>query len=170
MTRSMAAARGGAPLGNGGGLCAEAAAASASRTRNSERTNICLELRKVSGGRTGGGLHARIVDGQVSGHAALENVDRIGTETRQPVQLELHDHGTARLLRRRRQSLPDDAKCPAAAIVLEAEHSLQGLAVDQRIVPASNHRPVADRPLAGQIDLLQLRNVAAGVDLLPNVA
>src|SRR5205823_10424257 len=90
--------------------------------------------------RTGSGLHARIVDGQVSGHAALENVDRIGTETRQPVQLELHEHGTARLLRRRRQSLPDDAECPAAAIVLEAEHSLQRLAVDQRIVPAPDHR------------------------------
>src|SRR5205823_1290050 len=110
-------------LGTGGDLCAEAAAAaSASMTTNRERTNICLELRKVSGGRTGSGLHARIVDGQVSGHAALEDVDRIGTETRQPVQLELYEHGTARLLRRRRQSLPDDAECPAAAIVLEAEH------------------------------------------------
>ena len=58
----------------------------------------------------------------------------------------------------RRQALPDDAERPAAAIVLGADHALQRLAVDQRIVPAPDQRPVADRPLPREVDLLQLRD------------
>jgi hypothetical protein len=81
----------------------------------------------------------------------------------------LHENRTACLLRVRLQSLPDDSERPAAAIVLEADHALQRLAVDERIVPAPDQRPVADRPLSGKIHLLQLRHVAAGIDLLADV-
>src|SRR5439155_20824526 len=51
----------------------------------------------------------------------------------------------------------DDSDRPAAAIVLDAYDTLQGLAVDERIVPTSDHRPVvAEGPLARKVELLEL--------------
>ena len=122
------------------------------------------------GSRTAAGLQARVVAGQITGHIALENIDRIRTDARQPVQLQLHEHGTTGRLRFRRQPLAHNAERPAAAIVLDADHGLQRLAIDQGVVPPSDQGPVADRPLAGKVDLLDLGKVAELVNLLPIVA
>src|SRR5450631_3344002 len=115
------------------------------------------------------GPQSRVVDGQIAGDTALENIDRAGAEAPEPVQLELHEHGLARLLGCGRQALSDDANRPAPSIVLDAEDALQRLAVDDRVVPAPDDRPVLlVRPLTGEIDLFQLGKVPRRIDLLPD--
>src|SRR5450755_2348043 len=90
-----------------------------------------LELWKIIARRGARGPQGRIGDGQIAGDAAPEDIDRVGAEARESVQLELHEHGLAGKLRRRRQPLTDDAKRPAPAIVLEPHYALQGFAVDE---------------------------------------
>src|SRR4029079_555817 len=127
------------------------------------------ELREIVGDT--GRAHRRLVARQVAGHAALEDIDRIGAKTCETVQLELHEYRVARLLRRRGQALPDNADRPAVAIVLEAQHPLQRLAIDQRVVPAADERPlVGYRPLPREVDLLQLGDVPGRIDVLTDVA
>src|SRR5205814_3486933 len=87
----------------------------------------------------------RVVDGQITGNAPLEDIDRIGAESSQSIELELHEYRRARLLRRRRQALADDAESPAPTIVLQAHDGLQSLGVDQRVIPARDHRPVVEK-------------------------
>src|SRR5947207_1365997 len=74
------------------------------------------------------------------------------------------------LTTRCRQPLTDDAKRPAPGIVLEPRYTLQGFAVDERIVPAPDHRPaIQKRPLPGEIDLFQLGRISSRIDLLADV-
>src|ERR1022692_1311250 len=125
-----------------------------------------LELWKIIGRCGAGRPEGRICNGDIAGNATREDVDRIGAEARESVQLELHENGLACLLGRSRQSLGRDAKCPAPTIVLDADDALQRLLVDNRIVPSPDYRPVVlERPLPGEIHLLELRNVAARIDL-----
>src|ERR1700680_1246752 len=103
----------------GGALgCASAQAdASASPILNKFRNTMgdLLELWKIIARRSAGGPQGRIGNGQITGHAALQDIDRVGAEARESVQLELHEHGLAGELRRCRQPLTDDAKRPAPA-------------------------------------------------------
>src|SRR4029453_15467051 len=83
----------------------------------------------------------RVVDGNVSGHAAAQKLQRAGAHAREPVKLELQEHPSRRLLRRGRQALTDDAQNPAIAIVLDACDCLQRLARRrQRVIPAPEQR------------------------------
>src|ERR1700676_1855335 len=58
-----------------------------------------LELWKIIARRGAGRSQGRIRDGQIAGDAALEDIDRDGTEARESGQLELHEHGLAGELR-----------------------------------------------------------------------
>src|SRR6266853_3635334 len=129
-TRSTLTTRCGGALG-----CASAQAdASANPILKKFRNAMgdLLELWKIITRRGAGGPQGGVGDGHIAGHAALEDIDRVGAEARESGQLELHKHGFARELRRCRQPLTDDAKGPAPAIVLEPDDALQGFAVDQR--------------------------------------
>src|SRR6202049_4619890 len=100
----------------GGALgCASAQAdASASPNLNKFRNTMgdLLELWKIIARRSAGGPQGRIGDGQIAGHAALQDIDRVGAEARESVQLELHEHGLAGELRRCCQPLTEEAKRP----------------------------------------------------------
>src|ERR1700681_1532280 len=157
------------PCGGALGCASAQADASANPTLKKFRNAMgdLLELWKIIARSGAAGPQGRVGDGHIAGHAALQDIDRVGAEARESVQLELHEHGLAGLLRRRRQPLTHDAKRPAPTIVLEARDALQGLAVDQRIVPAPDRRPaVQERPLPGEIDLCQLRRISSRIDLL----
>src|SRR5262249_20961099 len=133
--------------------------------------NLSELWKEVDSARRAGLPQRRVVRCGVAGYVAQENVDRIGAQASQPVQLELDKDRVADLLRVGLQTLRRDAADPAPSIITEADHTLQRFGVDQRIVPASDHRPVArQRPLARKVDLLELRDLAGGVDVLEDVA
>src|SRR5215475_11808744 len=161
-TRSIACARGGAV---GLGACANAPlAANATSISTSLRKIICSKLRKEVGRRAAYRLHGRVVRSRIARDAAPEDVDRIGTDARQAVEFELDVYRVADLLGVGNQPLRGDAEHPAPGIVLDPDHALQRRRVDQRIVPAADHRPVvAQLPLSRQVNLLQLRGLSGGV-------
>src|SRR6478736_1793953 len=142
---TMATTRSTLTTADGFAGCAQTPAAqSASAIETMRRTYMIWpsELRKIVGDCATERPHRRLVARQIARHATLEDVDRIGTEPCETVQFELHEYRLARLFRRRGQALGDDAQRPAVAIVLEARHALQRLAVDQRVVPAADERPL----------------------------
>src|SRR5207302_5848698 len=77
-----------------------------------------LELWKIIARRSAGGPQGRVGDGHIAGHAALQDIDRVGAEALQSVQPELHKNGLPAQMRRCRQQLTYDAKRTASAIAL----------------------------------------------------
>src|SRR5947209_15934 len=109
-------------------MCVESGA----RVRGPGRASS--KLRKVVRRAGAGRPQCRVVDLQVAGDTAPQELQRISAEARESVQFELYEYGAARLLDGGREPLSDDAHRPAVAIVLDPDHGLERLAVDQRVV------------------------------------
>ena len=119
----------------------------------------CLKFRESIGAAVTR-RQCRIVRLEITRDAAAQEFQRAGAEPREAVQLELQVHRIGSGLGGRRQPLADHTQYPAAGIVLDADHPLQRLAAEDRVVPAAEQRPVVgDRPLPREIELNGLARI-----------